>query len=133
MFMRQQKNKALLTEVELELMTILWKLERATIRDVLNTLTESRQLAYTSTATMMRILEKKKFTKSEIIGKTSFFYPVVSKTEYQQKLIKDISSKLFDNAPLLVVARLIESENISENTLREMRDLLDKKLDFISE
>ena len=48
----------LLTESELELMTILWRLEGATVNEVLEALPPDRPLAYTSVSTILRILEQ---------------------------------------------------------------------------
>src|SRR4051812_2067652 len=50
-----------LTEVELELMKVIWDLGECSIRDVHNALSPERGLAYTTVATMMKILEQKKF------------------------------------------------------------------------
>ena len=49
----------LLTETELELMTILWKLGEGSVADVIALLPKERALAYTSVSTILRILEQK--------------------------------------------------------------------------
>jgi predicted transcriptional regulator len=46
--MRKRKTHELLTEVELEFMTLLWELGDSSVRDVLSKLEEGRDLAYTS-------------------------------------------------------------------------------------
>ena len=55
----KKKKSELLTEVELEFMNELWALGEGTVRDVLERLPEDRNLAYTSGATILRILEQK--------------------------------------------------------------------------
>ena len=57
--MREKKKHEFLTEVELEFMSKLWALGEATVRDVLDKLPNERGLAYTSAATILRILEQK--------------------------------------------------------------------------
>ena len=59
--MRQKKKSEFLTEVELEFMTVLWQIGRGTVRDLIAKLAADRNLAYTSVATIMRILEQKNF------------------------------------------------------------------------
>ena len=54
--MRPKKKTEMLTEVELEFMSRLWDLGEGTVRDVLDALSEGRRLAYTSAATILRIL-----------------------------------------------------------------------------
>ena len=62
--MRQKKKRDFLTDVELELMSHLWALEEASVRDVLCCLPPERKLAYTSAATILRIMEQKGFVTS---------------------------------------------------------------------
>ena len=51
-------KRKLLTETELELMTLLWKLGEGAVNDVMDALPPQRRLAYTSVSTMLRILEQ---------------------------------------------------------------------------
>ena len=59
--MRKKKSRHLLTEVELEFMNELWALKQGSVREVLAQLPAERNLAYTSGATILRILEEKGF------------------------------------------------------------------------
>ena len=52
--MRQKKKNEFLTEVELELMTLLWEIGEGSVRDVLAKLSPDRPLAYTSAATILQ-------------------------------------------------------------------------------
>ncbi len=58
----------LLTKVELELMTILWRLGEGSVTHVLGELPDGRDLAYTSVSTILRILEQKKILKARKEG-----------------------------------------------------------------
>ena len=75
--MRPRKNYEMLTEVELEFMSSLWELGEGTVRDVLDALREGRALAYTSGATILRILEQKQFVTSTKQGKTFTYRPAL--------------------------------------------------------
>ena len=54
--------KITLTATEYELMTIIWNLGQASVRDVMEQLPKNRDLAYTSVATILRILKEKNIT-----------------------------------------------------------------------
>ena len=69
----------LLTEVELELMTALWKLGEGSVADVLETLPKERKLAYTSVSTILRILEQKKVLKARKEGRGHVYVPMLEK------------------------------------------------------
>lgn len=126
--MRKRKTHELLTEVELEFMTLLWEHGDGTVRDVLANLDEDRNLAYTSAATILRILEQKGFVSSTKNGKTLTYSAILGKNEYQSRLLRDVSAKLFDNTPAALVARLVDDEHLTEDALKELREFLGRKL-----
>ena len=126
--MRQRKKSEFLTEVELELMTHLWAVKEGSVRDVLDRLAPERILAYTSAATILRIMEQKGFVDSQKRGKTFYYKPALSKDVYQSKTLRDLSDKLFDGTPATLVARLVDDNKMSEEALEEIRALLDRRL-----
>lgn len=126
--MRPKKKSEFLTEVELEFMNELWALGEGSVRDVLARLAPDRNLAYTSAATILRILDDKGFVTSTKKGKTFIYKPVLAKDAYQTRSLKDLSAKLFDNTPASLVARLVDDGGLSEEALEEIRALLDRRL-----
>jgi len=126
--MKKKKNSELLTEVELEFMNELWALGEGTVRDVLERLPEDRNLAYTSGATILRILEQKDFVTSRKSGKSHIYTPTLAKDEYQFRSLKDLSAKLFDDAPAALVATLMNDEALTEEALGQIRALVDRRL-----
>jgi len=126
--MRQKKKIEFLTEVELEFMTLLWKLGEGTVRDVLEKMAPERNLAYTSAATILRILEQKQFVESKKKGKTFTYRALLSKDTYQSRSLKNLSKKLFDDTPASLVARLVDDNDLSKDALGEIRALLDRRL-----
>lgn len=127
--MRQKKRNEFLTEVELEFMTELWAIGQGSVRDVMARLNPDRNLAYTSAATILRIMEQKGFVTSEKEGKTFIYSPALEKDAYQAKTLRDLSDKLFDGTPATLVARLVDDEGISEEALKEIQALLQRRLD----
>ena len=64
-----------LTPHELAIMKIVWRLERATTRDVYEALRERRDIAYTTVMTMMKILEEKKYLKKTQVDRAYEYRP----------------------------------------------------------
>jgi BlaI family transcriptional regulator, penicillinase repressor len=116
-----------LTQVELELMTVLWRLGSGTVGEVLEELPADRRLAYTSVSTILRILEKKGVLESRKKGRGHLYVPRVDKTEYEAWSVQDLVARLFDGAPAALVRTLLESETLTPGDRRSIRDLLDKK------
>jgi predicted transcriptional regulator len=125
--MRKKKNE-MLTEVELEFMNELWAIGEGTVRDVLQRLPEGRDLAYTSAATILRILEQKEFVSSRKEGKSHIYTPTLAKDTYQSRSLKHLSVKLFDDTPVSLVARLVNDDELTEEALGQIRALVDRRL-----
>jgi predicted transcriptional regulator len=126
--MRKRKSGNLLTDVELEFMTALWALGEGSVRDVLDHLPDERALAYTSGATVMRILEEKGFVTSRKESKTLKYTPLLAKDDYQIRSLKNLSRTLFDDMPANLVARLVDDAGMSPRDLEEIRELVERRL-----
>src|SRR4029453_18499824 len=85
-----------LTEVEVELMTILWRLGEGTVNAVLEELPPERPLAYTSVSTILRILEKKAVVATRKQGRGHVYVPQISKQEYEARSLRRLLSSVFD-------------------------------------
>lgn len=118
----------LLTEVELELMGILWRLGEGSVNDVIAALSPGRELAYTSVSTMLRILEQKKIVGSRKEGRGHVYLPLLAKDAYEATSVQHLVTKVFDGAPASLVRRLLETDGMSEDDLEAIRSLLNEKL-----
>ncbi|WP_323781518.1 BlaI/MecI/CopY family transcriptional regulator [Leisingera sp.] len=126
--MRKKHDNPLLTEVELEFMTVVWDIGGGTVRQILAELNKAQKRAYTSVATVLKIMEQKGFLTSERKDRSLVYRPAVPKAEYQKTSLKNLSSKLFNGAPAALVARLVDDEDVTDEMLEEMRALLEERL-----
>lgn len=126
--MRKRKSGNLLTEVELEFMNELWAIGEGSVRDVLDRLPPERKLAYTSGATILRILDEKGFVTSRKESKTLIYTPLLEKDKYQARSLQNLSRTLFDDTPANLVARLVDDDGLTEADLEEIRALVDRRL-----
>ena len=120
-----KKNK-LLTEVELEMMTILWSLEGATVNEVLERLPRGRELAYTSVSTILRILEQKKMVGSRKEGRGHRYFAKIKKAEYEAVSVHHLVTNVFGNEPVALVRRLLGTPGVSEAEIQQIKDLLNE-------
>ncbi len=120
-------SKYLLTDAELELMLILWKLEQASVHEVLAALPKKRVMAYTTVSTIIRILEKKGFVASRKEAKSHIYSPRISKQTYESRTLGHVMGKLFENTPVALVARLIDDHKLSAKEISELKALLESR------
>ena len=113
-----------LTEVELELMSILWRLQEGSVSDVMSALPAERALAYTSVSTILRILEGKGVLVARKEGRGHIYTPVLGKQEYEARIVADVVQRVFDGAPTALVRQLIDNVDLCEDDVREIRKML---------
>lgn len=116
----------LLTETELELMTILWKLDEGSVSDVIEQLPEERDLAYTSVSTILRILEQKGILKTRKEGRGHIYTPQLKKSDYEAKTVKHVVDRVFDGTPVALVRQLLDTVKLNESDLKELKKLIDQ-------
>ena len=114
-----------LTDVEFELMSLLWALGEGTVADVMKELPDGRDLAYTSVSTILRILEQKEILKVRKQGRGHVYIPVLTKSGYEASAVTEVVDRVFEGAPVLLVKQLLDSGKVSEADLAEMKKILE--------
>lgn len=122
---KSRRPTRLLTEVELELMSILWREGGGTVADVLAALPGDRQLAYTSVSTVLRILEQKQVVVSEKVGRGHRYVPRIAKQAYEAFALEEVVGKVFDGEPLALVRRLVDTQGLTRKDIAALKALLD--------
>lgn len=113
-----------LTDVELELMTILWKLNEGSVSDVIEQLPKNRDLAYTSVSTILRILEQKGVLKTRKEGRGHIYIPLLKKSDYESRTVKDVVDRVFQGTPVALVKQLLDSVKVNESEIDELKKLI---------
>lgn len=120
----KRKDEKLLTEGELELMSVLWKRGEGTVNEVLEQLPDGR--AYTTVSTFLRILEQKGFLSARKEGRGHIYTPAVTKQSYESRTVRDVVDRVFEGAPVALARQLLQAENLSGQDLAELRRLIDE-------
>lgn len=123
---KSKSENKMLTDVELELMTILWKLGEGTVSDVMEGLSKNRDLAYTSVSTILRILEQKDILKTRKEGRGHIYTPLLKKTEYEIKAVKHVVDRVFEGTPVALVRQLLDTVELDKESLNELKILIEK-------
>jgi BlaI family transcriptional regulator, penicillinase repressor len=119
---KKKENSKILTEMELKIMKVVWKLNEATVHDVLNELGE--EYAYNTVSTIIRVLEQKGFTQNRKEGRSHFYSATITKESYEETSLENLTTNLFDDAPLSLVKRLVGSKKISALEIEELKQFL---------
>lgn len=125
---KRVKLEKLLTDVELELMNAIWELGESTVKGVQEALPADRDLAYTSVATVMKILEQKGALTSEKKEKAHVYSALISRAEYEVMSLSHLQTNVFGGDPTSMVMRLLSESNISQKEMQTIRSMIDERL-----
>lgn len=87
-----------LTPQELAIMKEVWRLDKATVRDVYEALREKRSIAYTTVMTMMKILEDKGYLKKSQSDRAYVYRPARPRQQVVGAMVRDFVDRVFDGA-----------------------------------
>ena len=114
------------TDRELDIMNVLWEAESGTAAEVRARLADA--LAYNTVLTMLGILEEKGHVRHEEVGRAFRYYPTVARHKAKSSAVRRLTQRLFDGDPRLLVTELVSDRTLSDQDLRELKKLLDKRL-----
>ncbi len=121
--MAKQKS-ARLTRFELEIMRVLWDLERASVREIQEKLPEKGRPAYTTVQTIVRRLEEKNAVRRlKKIGNALIFEPSITRKAEHGRLISELL-QLFGGSARPLMAHLAEMGKLSLEDVREVETFL---------
>ena len=121
------RDKELLTNLEAEIMQLVWRKGKATVRDVYEAIRSTRPIAYTTVMTVLSKLAEKGVVERSQKGRAYVYRPRVSKKEAAQRSVDKLLNKFFDGSPRALVAHLIDVDAISPNELSSLQQLLKSK------
>ncbi len=122
-----QRNNIKLSPLELKAMEALWKLGRASIREVLEQLPVRKTLAYTTVQTLVLRLEAKgALRKQRKIGNAYVFVPVITRTQAYRRLMDDFL-ELFSGSPQPVMSHLADTGKLTLDDLRDLERILKER------
>ena len=116
-----------LTQRELEVMHVFWSRGQSTVADVREELSNAgRDLAYTTVATLVRILSEKGFLDQTNRERPFIYRPVRSFEEVSRTLLGDVVQRVFRGSREQLLLSLLEQRKLTaperailESILRE--------------
>lgn len=100
-------------------MDLFWKNGIMTIREVLDLCDEPKP-AYTTLATVIRILTGKYYLEYKQLGNTNYYFPKITAQEYSETNVQSVISQFYQNSYRLAVSSFIKEEKLSLDDLKEI-------------
>jgi BlaI family penicillinase repressor len=115
------------TELELEILKILWRDGPSTVRHVRDALTGFRDLAYTSVMTMMTIMARKGYLKRKKADGGYVYRAAISAESTTRGMLRDLVDRAFDGSAAALMVNLLETGDLDAEELQRLRELINQK------
>ena len=110
-----------LTERELDVMKVVWKLKTATVRQVYEECQRSsHKAAYTTIMTIMKVLQEKEYLEKSAEGRAHIYVPTRPKSEVISGMVQEFVDRVFNGSAAPLLLNLVKDQNLSEEDLGEI-------------
>ena len=116
-----------LTKAEKFLMEIIWRQEKAFMKDILEAYPNPKP-ATTTVATLLKRMQEKKFIDYELFGNSRQYFPLVKKDNYFSSHIKGMIKNYFEDSPLQFASFFTTKTNLSSDELEKLREIVDQQI-----
>ncbi len=123
--MRPKMKK--LSEPQLEIMKVVWRLGEATVRDVYEDLRLQRPIAYTTVMTMMKNMEARGHLKKRSEGRAFVYTATVPESRMLRRIVGDFIDRVFNGSTEPLLAQLVEERRLSERDLETISRMIREK------
>ena len=107
-------------------MKVVWRLDKATVRDVYESLRGQRPVAYTTVMTMMKILEDKGYLKKTLVDRAHVYRPAQRRQQVVGAMLRDFLDRVFDGAPDALLLHLAKDNKLTEKQRRMVEQLIEE-------
>lgn len=114
------------TEVELQILRILWDLGPSPVRAIHTELNAAKGTNYSTTVKMLSVMLEKGLVKRNENASPHIYRPVKSRHATGKTLVRDLMDKVYDGAGMTLVLHALGSAKASPEELKEVRRLLDE-------
>jgi BlaI family penicillinase repressor len=117
------------TELEMEILKVLWGEEPLPVREVRRRLEEQagRTLTHSTVITMLNIMVRKAYLRRKRQGNAFLFTPKVEKEDVARGMLGDLLSRVFDGSASAMALNMIETADLDAGELAELRRLINRK------
>jgi BlaI family transcriptional regulator, penicillinase repressor len=114
------------SNLETQVLSILWEHGPSTVRQVLSLLSDGRERAYTTILTVLQGMEKKRLVSRTRDGAAHVYRAEIDQDEVAQPVVKTLLQNVFAGDPSRVVQALVDSADVSAEDLKKIRRVINQ-------
>jgi predicted transcriptional regulator len=116
-----------LSNAEEQLMQLLWKQEKAFMKDLITAYPDPKP-ATTTIATLLKRMQDKNFVDYTQIGRSREYFPLVKKKDYFAKQVNGMIKNFFNDSASQFASFFTQETDLNEKELQDLRKIIDEQL-----
>ena len=113
-----------LTKAEEQVMQILWQLNEAIVKDIIEEMPDPKP-AYNTVSTVVRVLEGKGFIDHKAYGNSHVYFALISNEEYKKFTFDKMMKGYFSDSYQSLVSFIVDEKKLDVKELDELSALID--------
>jgi len=114
------------TEVELQMLRILWELGPSPVREIHARLNAEKGTNYSTTVKMLSVMLDKGLVKRDEKASPHVYRPALTREKAGKRMLSDLIEKVYDGAAMSLVLQALASSAATKDELDEVRRMLDQ-------
>jgi len=112
------------SELELQVLSVLWEIGPATVRQLRAAMPDGKQRAYTTVLSVVQVMEKKGLLVHDRQGLAHVYRPAVKRETVLRPILRDLTRNVFGGSAARVMQFLLAGSQVSREELADIRKLL---------
>jgi predicted transcriptional regulator len=112
------------TDVELQILGVLWERGPSTVRQVHDALSSARETGYSTTLKMMQVMKNKRLVVRDDSVRPQVYRAARSREQTQLRILDDLVQKAFGGSARRLVMRMVSANRVSPEELAEVQRLV---------
>ncbi len=113
------------TEVEIQILNLLWELGPTTAREIHNRLSEHKETTYSTTVKMLSVMLGKGLVKRNDSVRPQLYRAAQTQARTQKRMLGDLIEKVYDGSAKSLVMQALSTKDASKEDLAEIRRLIE--------
>jgi len=114
------------TQAELEILRVLWQLGPSSVREVQQTMSETRATGYTTVLKLLQIMARKGLVARDERERSHVYRAALAQEQTQRQLLTDLLERAFDGSASQLILQALAARPASLDEMDEIRKVLDK-------
>jgi len=112
------------TQAELEILSVIWERETATVREVHEVINARKPTGYTTVLKLLQLMDEKGLVERDKANRAHIYRAKIKQNETGKQMLSDVLQKVFGGSALKLVQQVLETETTTAEDLKEIRKMI---------